>query len=128
MLHSTFKIGLAAILALGGAAVAANANSGGNSDGMACGINKVTEGRMMYVEGILQSPQAMTGEYRFAVKSFGPSGSSNISQGGAFSATADTTLSLGKVMVNAGSNIEVNLTITSDGKKFDCSQQLSTPS
>lgn len=126
MLHTTFKIGLAAILALGGAAVAANAKSSSNSDGMVCGINTVSEGRMMSIEGVLQSPQAMTGEYRFAIKSSGTSGSSNISQGGAFSATADTTLSLGKVMVNTGSNIEVDFTIMSGGKKFDCSQQLAT--
>ncbi len=126
MLHSTFKIGLAAILALGGAAVAANANSGSNSDRLTCGINKVAEGRMMSIEGVLQSPQAMAGDYRFALKSSGASGSSNISQGGAFSATADTKLSLGKVMINAGSNIEVDFTITSGGKKFDCSHQLAT--
>jgi hypothetical protein len=128
MLHSTFKLGLAAILALGGAAVAANAHSDGKSDNLACGVNTSTEGRMISIEGVLQSPEAMTGEYRFALKSSGPSGSSNISQGGAFSATADTRLSLGKVMLNAGSHTEIDFTITSGGKKFDCSQQLATPS
>lgn len=126
MLPSILHMSMIALLALAGAGMAASAQ--GTGDSPACGVSTMTEGRMMSVEAILHSPEAMTGEYRFALKSAGPGGSSNIRQDGAFSAIAAETLSLGKVALNAGSHIEIDFTITSGGKKFDCSQQLATPS
>ena len=126
MLHSTLRLTFAAFLALGGAAVAANAHSNAGSDTISCGVNTITEGRMMSIEGVLQSPEPLTGEYRFSLRSSGSGGSTNINQGGQFSATPDTTVTLGKIMVNAGSNIEVDFSITTGGKKFDCSQQIAS--
>ncbi len=128
MLHFPVKIGLAAFLALGGAAIAANASGDNLAGGLACGVSTATEGRMLVIEGVLQSPQAISGDYRFALKSSGNGGSSNISQGGQFSATPGTPVTLGKVMLNSGSHIDVDFTITSAGQKYDCSQQLATRS
>ncbi len=123
MLHSTLKLGLAACLALGGVAVAANASGDSANAGIACGVSTLTEGRMMTVEGVVQSPLALIGDYSFTLKSSGNGGSTNISQGGQFSAGADRPVSLGKAMINAGSTIHVDFTITSGGQKYDCSQQ-----
>lgn len=125
MLHSTAQLGLIALLALGGAGMAANAY-GTAADGLACGVNTSNANGMLSVEGVLQSPEALTGDYRFALKSQGAGGSSNINQGGQFSATPGMPVSLGKVSVNAGANIEVDFTITTGGKKYDCSQQFAT--
>lgn len=125
MLHSTAQLGLIALLVLGGAGMAANAY-GTAADGLACGVNTSNANGMLSVEGVLQSPEALTGEYRFALKSQGAGGSSNINQGGQFSATPGMPVSLGKVSVNAGANIEVDFTITTGGKKYDCSQQFAT--
>ena len=125
MLHSTAQLGLIALLVLGGAGMAANAY-GTAADGLACGVNTSNANGMLSVEGVLQSPEALTGDYRFALKSQGAGGSSNINQGGQFSATPGMPVSLGKVSVNAGANIEVDFTITTGGKKYDCSQQFAT--
>jgi len=125
MLHSTAQLGLIALLVLGGAGMAANAY-GAAADGLACGVSTSNANGMLSVEGVLQSPEALTGDYRFALKSQGAGGSSNINQGGQFSATPGMPVSLGKVSVNAGANIEVDFTITTGGKKYDCSQQFAT--
>lgn len=125
MLHSTAQLGLIALLVLGGAGMAANAY-GTAADGLACGVSTSNANGMLSVEGVLQSPEALTGDYRFALKSQGAGGSSNINQGGQFSATPGMPVSLGKVSVNAGANIEVDFTITTGGKKYDCSQQFAT--
>lgn len=125
MLHSTAQLGLIALLVLGGAGMAANAY-GTAADGLACGISTSNANGMLSVEGVLQSPEALTGDYRFALKSQGAGGSSNINQGGQFSATPGMPVSLGKVSVNAGANIEVDFTITTGGQKYDCSRQFAT--
>ncbi|MBE7732097.1 curli-like amyloid fiber formation chaperone CsgH [Devosia faecipullorum] len=124
MLRSPIRLGLVALLALGGAAVAANANGNAGSSDITCGITTATDRGMMAIEGVLQSPDALHGEYRFALRSSGAGGSTNINQGGQFSASPGMLVSLGKVMVNAGSVIEADFTITTGGKKFDCSSQI----
>jgi len=121
MLQSTITLGMIALITLGGAAAAANATGGGPKTGISCGVRTATEGRMMIVEGVVQSPKAMSGDYRFTLKSSGNGGSTNISQGGPFSTLADSPASLGKAMINAGSRIDVDFTITSGGQKHDCS-------
>ncbi|ODT68199.1 MAG: hypothetical protein ABS75_21280 [Pelagibacterium sp. SCN 63-23] len=121
MIHSTLRIGLVALAALGAAGVAATA--GPSDAALACGVSTVTERGMLAIEGVLQSPTALAGEYRFALKSSGAGGSTNINQGGQFSAAAGSAVSLGRVMVNAGAKIDVEFTITSNGRSFDCSEQ-----
>lgn len=119
MLHRTAQIALAAVAALAGAGFVANANASGSD--FSCGVATKTDGGMMAIEGTLTSPTAMAGEYRFALKSNGGGGSTNISQGGQFSAAPNTQVSLGQVMINAGSNVSVDFTVTTNGKTFDCS-------
>jgi hypothetical protein len=124
MLHSKLLAGLFALAALGTAGVAANANSTTQSADLNCGVSTATESGMLVVEGIFQSPTGLSGEYRFALKSVGAGGSTNVSQGGQFSAAAGTAVSLGKVMVNAGASIDVDFSVSADGKSLDCSSPL----
>lgn len=124
MLHSKLLAGIFALVALGTAGVAANANGTTQSADLSCGVSTVTESGMLVVEGVFQSPTALNGEYRFALKSMGAGGSTNVSQGGQFSAAAGTAISLGKVMVNAGSSVDVDFTVSADGKRLDCSTPL----
>jgi hypothetical protein len=124
MSQSKVISGLLAIVSVVAAGVAANAH-GTNQADLACGVSTQTERGMLVVEGVLQSPTALAGEYRFVLKSQGGGGSTNISQGGQFSAAAGTAVSLGRVMVNAGSAVDVDFTIVSaDGKRLDCSNAL----
>ena len=121
MHHTSFRLGLVAFVALGGAAIA-NANSG-QAGAIACGVSTVADRGIMSVEGVVQSPTALTGEYHFSLKSSG-NGGSNISQGGAFAIEAGAATTLGKVMVNAGSTLNVDFQVTAAGKNYDCSQSL----
>jgi hypothetical protein len=132
MIHSTLRLGLVAVM-ISGAAGLALANGASEpaatlvaTDVIACGISTATDRGMMKVEGVFQSPTALSGEYRFAFKSSGNGGSTNISQGGAFTASAGDAVAIGSVMVNAGSKIDVTLTVTANGKTYDCSQPVTT--
>ncbi len=124
MVHSTLRIGLLAFGALALAGAAAHATS--NDADLNCGISTQTERGLLAIEGIVESPTALSGEYRFALKSQGAGGTSNISQGGHFSVAPGAPVSLGKVMVNAGASIDVDFTISADGKRLDCSAPLLT--
>ncbi|SMQ66503.1 hypothetical protein SAMN06295905_1502 [Devosia lucknowensis] len=125
MVPSSFRIAALALGAVAIGGIAAQAN-GGSSAGLDCGINSQTQGGMIAIEAVVNSPVALSGEYRLSLNSHGNGGSSNINQGGAFTAAAGTPLALGKVMVNAGSEIDIDFTITHGGKEFDCSAPLTT--
>lgn len=120
MLHPLIQTTLAAAAALTAIGLAANANAA--SGDFACGVTSKTQGGMLALEGTLVSPTALAGEYRFALKSSGGGGSTNISQGGQFSAAPNAEISLGQVMVNAGAHVNVDFTVTANGKTYDCSQ------
>ncbi|SEP98764.1 hypothetical protein SAMN05428969_1423 [Devosia sp. YR412] len=105
------------------AATSGLANSGG-SDTIQCGIAESHQNGMQALEGTLTSPVAVSGEYRFAIQSASNGGSSNISQGGFFSANANEITTLGKVMLNSGAKNTVVFDVTVDGKKIDCNQAL----
>lgn len=131
MIHSTLRLTLAALMVSGAAGLALA--QGGNdtavlasADTVACGVSAVTDRGMTKVEGVFQSPTALSGEYRFAFKSSGNGGSTNISQGGAFTAMAGEPVAIGSVVVNAGSKIDATLTVTANGKTYDCSQPVTT--
>ncbi|MBO9587648.1 curli-like amyloid fiber formation chaperone CsgH [Devosia sp.] len=121
MLHPLIQTTIAAAAAITAIGFAANANAAAGGD-FACGVISKTQGGMLALEGTLVSPTALSGQYRFALKSAGGGGSTNISQGGQFSAAPNAEVSLGQVMINAGSNVSVDFTVTANGKTFDCSQ------
>ena len=106
------------------AASAGMANPGTSS--VQCGIAKTTQNGMLALEGTLTSPVAVSGEYRFAIQSSSNGGSSNISQGGYFTANANEPTSLGKVMLNAGASYNIVFDITAGGKNIDCNQELAS--
>jgi hypothetical protein len=114
-----FGLGLAALAATSGIA-----NASAASD--ACGIVTSTQNGMLVIEGAVLSPVAIDGSYQFAIQSSGGGGNSNISQGGQFTAPANQQTTLGKVMINAGSNYNVDFTVTANGKKLECDQEVAS--
>ena len=114
-----FGLGLAVLASTSGMANASTASE-------ACGIVTSTQNGMLVIEGAVLSPVALDGSYQFAIQSSGGGGSSNISQGGNFTAAANQQTALGKVMINAGSNYSVDFTVTANGKKLDCDQDVAS--
>ncbi|MOA48220.1 hypothetical protein D3C78_1709360 [compost metagenome] len=100
------------------------ANSG--ASGTKCGVTATSQSGMLALEGSIHSPTAVSGEYRFSIQSAGNGGSSNISQGGYFTANANEATPLGKVLINAGSSYDVVFDVTADGKTLDCDQDLAS--
>lgn len=124
MFTSNILAGIFGIAALGVVGVAASANDPQSAAAFACGVSTATERGMLVVEGIVQSPTVLSGEYRFSLKSIGGGGSTNVNQGGQFSVAPGTAVSLGRVMVNAGASVDVDFSVSADGKRLDCSSPL----
>jgi len=114
-------------LGLAVAALAANAGLANSAAGNTiCGIAASSERGMTALQGTILSPVAISGEYRFAIRSAGGGGSSNIRQGGYFTAKANEVTPLGKVLINAGSSYSIDLDVTAGGQKIDCTQDLAS--
>ena len=118
---SAIALGLV-VASLAASAGFANSAAGGTQ----CGIATSSQGGMLALEGTILSPVALSGEYRFAIQSSGGGGSSNISQGGYFTANANEATSLGKVLINAGSNYSIEFDVTAGGQKIDCDQDIAS--
>ena len=126
MTISPRRIGAIA-LGLAVAAFAANAGLANSSAGTTvCGIATGSERGMLALEGTILSPVALSGEYRLAIRSSGGGGSSNISQGGYFTAKANEATPLGKVLINAGSSYSIDFDVTAGGQKIDCDQDIAS--
>lgn len=127
MIRSSFRLGLVALVALGGAAVAATANDpAAGTGGLSCGVSKTRDQGMLVVEGVVQSPTALSGDYRFSLRSSGGGGSTNINQGGGFMLPSGEPVAVGRVMVGANAQVAVDFTISTGGRTFDCSQDIGT--
>lgn len=88
-----------------------------------CTIQAVTQNGGVVLQGVVLSPAALSGSYQFEVKAKGPSGSSDISQGGMFSAKANDATPLGQVQLSSpGATYNVKLIIDANGKSYDCKQ------
>lgn len=125
MTISPRRLGAIAI-GLAVAALAANAGLASSTGATQCGVASITENGMLALEGTILSPVAVTGEYRFAIRSSSNGGSSNISQGGYFTANANEATTLGKVMLNAGASYSVDLAVSAGGQKIDCNQDIAS--
>lgn len=125
MTTSTIRVGAVAALALAVACLAAS-DGFANQDAVQCGVASKSEGGMLALEGTVLSPVAVSGEYRLSIRSASGGGSSNISQGGNFNAAANQATALGKVMVNAGSSVDIDFSVTANGQKLDCNQEIAS--
>jgi hypothetical protein len=108
------------------ATLAASAGLANSGTATQCGLATSNQGGMLALEGTILSPVALSGEYRFAIQSSSNGGSSNISQGGYFTANANEATPLGKVLINAGSTYSVVFDVTAGGKKIDCDQDIAS--
>jgi hypothetical protein len=116
---------LAATLVIGAAATSTRAESGapgGAASGpLRCEIQKKTSGSMMSLAAVVHADQALSGSYTFRVTSGSRGGSSNVNQGGAFSAEANAAVTLGTVMLGADAAYTANLSVMSNGATVACS-------
>lgn len=98
----------------------AGANADQQTGPIQCGIEAKTDGGMVGFRGLVQASSDISGSYSFRVASSGNGGSSDISQGGNFSARAGDELHLGKVMLSNGGQYDVDFEVTANGQAYDC--------
>jgi len=110
-----FGVGIVAI-----AASVGMASSDTNS--LRCDIAEQNQNGMRTITGSVFSPQDVSGEYRFAIRSASNGNSSNISQGGAFSAPANEAVPVGQMMINADARYSVDFSIIVGGQTVACTQ------
>ncbi|KQX39849.1 hypothetical protein ASD04_04135 [Devosia sp. Root436] len=108
------------------ATLAASAGLANSTSTAQCGLATSSERGMLALEGTIISPVAISGEYRLAIRSSGNGGSSNISQGGYFTANANEATPLGKVLINAGSSYSIDFDVTAGGATIDCDQDIAS--
>ena len=128
MITKSLRTGAIAVMGIGIAAIAATSGmANSTASTIQCGIAEGSERGMLALEGTILSPVALSGEYRFSIRSSSNGGSSNISQGGYFTVAANQATPIGKVLLNAGSTYDVDFDVTSaDGKKLDCDQAIAS--
>jgi hypothetical protein len=113
------------VLGLGVAGFAMADNEAGSTDPVRCEILAAPANGMIALEGVLHTDVALTGSYLFRVTSSGGAGSSNIQQGGMFSAEPDRPATLGTVMLgNSGGTYSASLEIQSNGTTVACSEKV----
>ena len=93
-------------------------------DPVHCEIQVDNRGGMMRLTGVVHTDTALDGRYSFTIKSAGRAGGADISQGGAFSASANGKTTLGMVMLSANDVYDVELDVSANGHAFDCSDRL----
>ncbi|KKB09909.1 hypothetical protein VE26_08800 [Devosia chinhatensis] len=123
-----FTLGVIALLALGGAALAGSGNPAPTQGGVSCGVATRTAHGMTTFQGVVEAPGKLIGDYRFALVGKSNGGSSTISQGGPFSIEAGTSTILGQASLNADARVDIDFTVTAKGQTYDCSQRLTAQS
>jgi hypothetical protein len=118
-------LALPLLLGIGMAAAAATSGMANSPAAtVQCGVTTTTNHGMLTLAGTILSPRALSGSYTVAVQSKSNGGSSNLSQGGAFTVAANQSTTIGTMMLNADARYTVNFQITVDGKTQPCDDTL----
>ncbi|GLQ52824.1 curli-like amyloid fiber formation chaperone CsgH [Devosia nitrariae] len=118
-------LALPVLAGLGGTALAIDAGVAQTQGPLTCAIDVNPKNQMVEIEGVVLADTSISGSYSFEVKSRGPSGNSNIRQGGGFTAEAGKPATLGKVMLgSAGASYDVKLDIDANGESVTCDQRV----
>lgn len=115
------RLAILAIPALLGLGIA-GANAGDeNGDGpVQCSIQAKADDGMIAFRGVLETNTGLSGSYSFHIESSGHGGSTNIRQGGNFTAEAGEEVHLGQAAVSGGGQYEVKFEITANGETYEC--------
>jgi hypothetical protein len=111
---------LAIPVALGLGIAGASASSGFNDGPVECRIEARTDGGMIAFRGTLETDTDLDGSYTFRIESSAHGGSTNIRQGGNFTAQAGEEIHLGQAALSAGGQYEVKFEVTANGKTYSC--------
>lgn len=100
----------------------AGANAGGSdTDGpIHCSIQAKADRGMVAFRGALVADTDLSGSYSFRIESSGHGGSTDIRQGGSFSAEAGEEIHLGQAALSDGGQYVVKFEVTANGQTYEC--------
>lgn len=85
-----------------------------------CEVIATEQGNMTTLEAIFNAEGPASGSYRFSVRTVGGAGNTNINQGGGFSTPEAGPVSLGRVTVGKAPGYDIDLTVETGGRTYDC--------
>lgn len=122
IVSNRFVLG-AAILLIGAGAVAATA--GPSADPNRCEIVAETHGAGVSLIGLYFAAKALDGEYTFRVRGSGRSGSTDIAQGGEFSAGPRKPVEVGQITLGgSAASYQATLVIKAAGTTLRCEERI----
>ncbi len=111
-------------LGLGMAGIAVGGcHAGSPSELVQCEISANTSGGMTSLKGVVHADKTVHGSYRLRIKSSGASGSSNIEQGGEFTAGPGSPATLGTVTLS-GPRLDADLIVNVGGRAIACTDHV----
>ncbi len=109
---------------LGVAGLAVAATGEHKSEPVRCEIQTSSANGMVTLQGVVHSNVALSGTYQFRVTGSGGGNSSNISQGGYFTAGPEGAVTLGSVMLGgSAANYDATLELMANGKTIACDSE-----
>jgi hypothetical protein len=122
---STWALTIAAGMLAAGAATGIAGSASPVGDGVRCEISVEKRSGGVTLEGFVDAASSISGSYELVVTKAGGGGSSNIRQGGEFSAASGARTPLGTVMLAGdGGTYTAKLKIKWDGKSATCSESV----
>lgn len=119
-------LGLAVGLGVVGTIAAGAASVEAASDGIRCEIQVKSRSGGVTLEGIVHANAAVDGSYQLVITKSGGGGSSDINQGGEFSAAPGKETSLGTVVLAGnGGSYTATLKVKWNGKSTECREKVS---
>lgn len=113
--------GFVALAAIGTAAYAQSAvGLAQMTEPVPCEVVATETGNGMNLEAIYNAQGPASGTYSFSVKTIGSTGSTNVKQGGAFSAHQAGPVSLGRVSVGDAPSYDISLEVEVNGRTLQC--------
>ena len=122
---STLALTIAAGMLAAGSAAGVTGSASAAGDGVHCEIAVEKRSGGVTLEGFVDAASSISGSYELLVTKAGDGGSSNIRQGGEFSARAGARTPLGTVILGGGDGAyTAKLKINWDGKSAECRESV----
>lgn len=113
-------------LVLTGAGIGASAAKDPAAAGLACGLKTTPAANgMMDVAAVISSPAAVSGSYQFRIRTSGPGGNSDQTQGSSFALEAGRSATLVTLTMNANATFDAAFSVNIGGTDYDCTRLIS---
>ncbi|MBN9234641.1 MULTISPECIES: curli-like amyloid fiber formation chaperone CsgH [Phyllobacteriaceae] len=117
-------IAFAGLVAVGASGAFADKDNSASGP-LRCEIRGRVQGNTIFIEPVVRSDEGVSGSYSITVSGGGAGGSSNIRQGGEFTALPGHPTALGQISLSAAdASYDVKLKVAAAGTSATCTKQV----